>query len=68
MKWDDWVDYWSVDFDFENKQEIITIDWMLIKCLCFISFNWLKIYFFHWCFKILIIGFNYLNIFFLLTF
>jgi hypothetical protein len=26
MKWDDWVDYWSVDFDFENKQEIITID------------------------------------------
>ena len=23
MKWDDWVDYWSVDFDFENKKEII---------------------------------------------
>ena len=23
MKWDDCVDYWSVDFDFENKKEII---------------------------------------------
>ena len=23
MKWSDWVDYWSVDFDFENKKEII---------------------------------------------
>jgi adenine specific DNA methylase Mod len=23
MKWDNWVDYWSVDFDFENKKEII---------------------------------------------
>ena len=23
MKWNDWVDYWSVDFDFENKKEII---------------------------------------------
>ena len=23
VKWDDWVDYWSVDFDFENKKEII---------------------------------------------
>ena len=23
MKWDDWIDYWSVDFDFENKKEII---------------------------------------------
>ena len=23
MKGDDWVDYWSVDFDFENKKEII---------------------------------------------
>lgn len=22
-KWTDWVDYWSVDFDFENKKEII---------------------------------------------
>jgi DNA modification methylase len=24
-KWSDWIDYWSVDFDFENKREIITI-------------------------------------------
>ncbi len=24
-KWTDWVDYWSVDFDFESKQEIIRI-------------------------------------------
>jgi hypothetical protein len=24
-KWTDWIDYWSVDFDFENKQEIITV-------------------------------------------
>ena len=24
-KWSDWVDYWSVDFDFENKKEIIKI-------------------------------------------
>ena len=23
MKWSDWVDYWSVDFDFENKKKII---------------------------------------------
>jgi DNA modification methylase len=23
MNWSDWVDYWSVDFDFENKKEII---------------------------------------------
>ena len=23
MKWEDWVDYWSVDFDFQSKQEII---------------------------------------------
>lgn len=22
-KWTDWIDYWSVDFDFENKKEII---------------------------------------------
>jgi len=22
--WTDWIDYWSVDFDFESKQEIIT--------------------------------------------
>jgi len=21
--WTDWIDYWSVDFDFESKQEII---------------------------------------------
>lgn len=24
-KWSDWVDYWSVDFDFENKREIIRV-------------------------------------------
>jgi len=24
-KWEDWIDYWSVDFDFENRQEIIRI-------------------------------------------
>ncbi len=24
-KWTDWIDYWSVDFDFENKREIIRI-------------------------------------------
>jgi DNA modification methylase len=24
-KWTDWIDYWSVDFDFENKKEIIQI-------------------------------------------
>ncbi len=23
MKWTDWIDYWSVDFDFENKKEFI---------------------------------------------
>lgn len=23
MIWNDWVDYWSVDFDFGNKKEII---------------------------------------------
>lgn len=22
-KWSDWIDYWAVDFDFENKREII---------------------------------------------
>ena len=22
-KWTDWIDYWSVDFDFETKREII---------------------------------------------
>jgi DNA modification methylase len=25
QKWTDWVDYWSVDFDFENKREIIRV-------------------------------------------
>ena len=24
-KWTDWVDYWSVDFDFESKKEIIRV-------------------------------------------
>jgi DNA modification methylase len=24
-KWTDWIDYWSVDFDFENKREIVRI-------------------------------------------
>ncbi|MBT5470278.1 MAG: site-specific DNA-methyltransferase, partial [Nitrospina sp.] len=24
-KWDDWIDYWSVDFDFESKKEIIRV-------------------------------------------
>jgi hypothetical protein len=24
-KWSDWIDYWAVDFDFENKKEIITV-------------------------------------------
>jgi len=23
MRWNDWIDYWSVDFDFESKKEII---------------------------------------------
>ena len=23
--WTDWIDYWSVDFDFESKQEIIRV-------------------------------------------
>jgi hypothetical protein len=22
-KWTDWIDYWSVDFDFESKKEVI---------------------------------------------
>ena len=26
MRWNDWIDYWSVDFDFENKKEIIFED------------------------------------------
>ncbi len=28
-KWTDWIDYWSVDFDFENKREIVRVpeDW-----------------------------------------
>lgn len=24
-KWSDWIDYWAVDFDFENRREIINI-------------------------------------------
>ncbi|MDR2457578.1 MAG: hypothetical protein LBD41_03765, partial [Clostridiales Family XIII bacterium] len=24
-KWTDWIDYWAVDFDFENKREIIAV-------------------------------------------
>ena len=24
-KWTDWIDYWSVDFDFESKREIIAV-------------------------------------------
>lgn len=24
-KWEDWIDYWSVDFDYHSKQEIITV-------------------------------------------
>ena len=24
-KWADWIDYWAVDFDFENKQELIRV-------------------------------------------
>ena len=24
-KWTDWIDYWAVDFDFENKREIVRI-------------------------------------------
>ena len=24
-KWTDWIDYWSVDFDFESKQEILRV-------------------------------------------
>jgi DNA modification methylase len=24
-KWTDWIDYWSVDFDFESKREIISV-------------------------------------------
>jgi adenine-specific DNA-methyltransferase len=23
-KWSDWIDYWSVDFDFESQREIVT--------------------------------------------
>jgi hypothetical protein len=23
--WTDWIDYWSVDFDFENKKEVIRV-------------------------------------------
>lgn len=30
-KWTDWIDYWAVDFDFENKREIIRVpkEWEL---------------------------------------
>jgi hypothetical protein len=24
-KWTDWIDYWSVDFEFESKREIIRV-------------------------------------------
>jgi adenine-specific DNA-methyltransferase len=24
-KWTDWIDYWSVDFDYHSKQEILTV-------------------------------------------
>ena len=24
-KWTDWIDYWAVDFNFENKREIVRI-------------------------------------------
>tara|TARA_Y100000768_G_scaffold119423_1_gene88214 strand:+ start:872 stop:2974 length:2103 start_codon:yes stop_codon:yes gene_type:complete len=24
-KWEDWIDYWSVDFDFESKKEVIRV-------------------------------------------
>ncbi len=25
QQWTDWIDYWSVDFDFENKRELIRV-------------------------------------------
>ena len=25
-KWIDWIDYWSVDFDYEDKKEIIQLE------------------------------------------
>lgn len=25
-KWSDWVDYWAVDFDYENKRELIRVE------------------------------------------
>ena len=25
-KWTDWIDYWSVDFDFESKKEIVRVE------------------------------------------
>ncbi|KAF0159997.1 MAG: adenine specific DNA methylase Mod [Syntrophaceae bacterium] len=25
-KWTDWIDYWSVDFDFESKREIVRVE------------------------------------------
>ncbi len=24
-KWTDWIDYWAVDFDYENRKEIIRV-------------------------------------------
>jgi len=24
-KWTDWIDYWAVDFNFENKREIVRV-------------------------------------------
>jgi DNA modification methylase len=26
QKWSDWIDYWSVDFDFESKREILRVN------------------------------------------
>lgn len=26
QKWTDWIDYWSVDFDFESKQELLRVN------------------------------------------
>jgi hypothetical protein len=31
--WTDWIDYWSVDFDFENKREIIRVPINSAECL-----------------------------------
>jgi len=24
-KWTDWIDYWAVDFDYENRPEVIRV-------------------------------------------